>query len=230
MAVKLDADALMSMFENATAGSAAQLKKAAGDATLAALQGRELTLKNIKAALKSVSDAASMGAARNAGLDAGFSAEALLDQAVAGMDAALLKAVQANRTALATLAAQGADMRDKHLKKAMADLDKLEDTMFAALSKSAESAGAPLASAWGGVLEKLKAGGTLSGAQAALTTEKVQEMAEQMRGALKSTRAASMRAAQVLAESYTAMVSGVLLGMSDALQAGASGSKAKKSV
>jgi hypothetical protein len=225
MTTKLpDADALISMFENATATSGTQLKKAVGDATLAALQGRELTLKNIKAALKSVSDAASLGAARNAGVNA----EALLDQAVAGMDAALLKAVQANRTALATLASQGADFRERHLKKAMSDLDKLEDTMFSALKKTAETAGAPIAGAWGQVLEKLQAGGTLSGAQAALTTEKVQEMVEQMQGAMKSTRAASLRAAQVLAESYTAMVSGVLLGMSDALQAGSAAAKSKK--
>jgi hypothetical protein len=34
-----------------------------------------------------------------------------------------------------------------------------------------------------------------------------------------------LRAAQAMAESYTAMVSGVLLGMSDALQAGAAARK-----
>ena len=42
---------------------------------------------------------------------------------------------------------------------------------------------------------------------------------------MRSSRAASMRAAQALAESYTAMVSGVLLGMSDALQAGSAPKK-----
>jgi hypothetical protein len=40
-----------------------------------------------------------------------------------------------------------------------------------------------------------------------------------MQSAMKTSRAASMKAAQALAESYTAMVSGVLLGMSEALQA-----------
>lgn len=224
----IDADALISMFENASARQGEQLKKAAGDATLAALQGRELTLKNIKAALKGVAEAASAGAARNT--TTGVDAEALLDKAVAGMDQALLKAVEANRTALATLATQGADLRDKHLKKAMADLDRIEDTMFAALKKASETAGAPLAGAWSQVLEKMQAGGTASGAQAAAAAEQIAGMAEQMQGALKSTRAASMRAAQALAESYTAMVSGVLLGMSDALQSGgaAPASKAKK--
>ncbi len=209
----IDPDALISMFETATAEQGAKLKKAVTEATLAALQGRELTLKNIRSALKSVSDAASVGAAKNtmAGVDPGT----LLDTAVAGMDAALLKAVDANRVALGQLVAQGADLREKHLKKAIDDLDKFEDTLFATLKKTAEGAGAPLAGAWGQVLEKFQAGGTLAGAKAAGTAE---QMAEQMQAAMKSSRAASLRAAQALAESYTAMVSGVLLGMSDALQ------------
>ncbi len=214
----IDPDALITMFENATAEQGVKLKKAVTEATLAALQGRELTLKNIRSALKAVSGAASAGAAKNtmAGVDPG----ALLDTAVAGMDAALLKAVDANRVALGQLVAQGADLREKHLKKAIDDLDKFEDTLFATLKKTAEGAGAPLAAAWGQVLEKFQAGGTQAGAKAASTAE---QMAEQMQTAMRSSRAAGLRAAQALAESYTAMVSGVLLGMSDALQ-----SQAKK--
>jgi Family of unknown function (DUF6781) len=208
-----DADSLIAMFESASAKQSAQLRKATTDATMAALQGRELTLKNIRAALKSVADAASAGAAKN--VTAGIDVEALLDQAVAGMDDAVLKAVEANRVALSTLMEQGADMREKHLAKAMEDLDKMEDTLFAAIKKAGEGAAAPLAGAWGQVLEKMQAGGTLSGAKAATTAE---QMAEQMQTAMRSTRVASVRAAQALAESYTAMVSGVLIGMSDALQ------------
>ncbi|MDO9093291.1 MAG: hypothetical protein Q7U99_11745 [Rubrivivax sp.] len=218
-----DADALISMFQGATARQGAQLKKAAGDATLAALQGRELTLKNIRGALKQVAEAASTGVAKN--VTAGVDPEALLDKAVAGMDEAMLKAVEANRTALSTLMAQGADMRDKHLVKALDDLEKMEDSLFGAVKKAAEGAGAPMAAAWGPILEKMQAGGTLSGAQAAVTAE---QMAEQMQTAVRSTRAASMKAAQALAESYTAMVSGVLIGMSEALQAGGEAKKAGK--
>ena len=208
-----DAEALISMFESATAKQGEQLRKATSEATLAALQGRELTLKNIRGALKSVAEAASTGAAKNLG--AGIVPEDLLDKSVAGMDEALLKAVEANRTALSTLVGQGADLRDKHLSKALDDLDKMEDAMFSAFKKAAAGAGAPLAGAWGQVLEKMQAGGTLSGAKATATAE---QLVEQMQGAMRSTRAASMRAAQALAESYTAMVSGVLLGMSEALQ------------
>jgi hypothetical protein len=208
-----DAQALIDMFQNATTKQSEQLRQATTQTTLAALQGRELTLKNIRKVLGQVTSAASTGAAAN--LTKGINPEALLDQAVAGMDAAVLKAVDANRVALTTLMAQGADMRDKHLTKALDDLEKMEDAMLGAIKKAAGGAGAPLAGAWEQVLGKLNLGGTLSGTQATSTLE---QMAQQMQTAMRSTRSNSLRAAQVLAESYGAMVSGVLIGMADALQ------------
>lgn len=207
----MDLDSLVSMFENATARQGEQLRKAASDATLAALQGRELTLKNIKAALKSVSEAAGAGAMKNV---AGADAEALLDSAVSGMDDALVKAVEAHRVALQQFVSQGADLRDKHLKKAIDDLDRLEDTMFAAMKKAGAAGQMP--EAWAQVLEKMQSGGTAAGVQAATT---VQQMAEQMQAAVRQGRHAGLRAAQAMAESYAAMASGVLLGMSEAMRA-----------
>ena len=218
-----DADALIEMFQTASTRQGAQLKKAVTDTTLAALQGRELTLKNIRGVLKQVADAASTGVAQN--VTAGIDPEALLDKAVAGMDEALLKAVEAQRTTLATLAAQGADLRDKHLSKALSDLEKMEDGLFSAVKKAADGAGNPMAAAWAPILEKMQAGGTASGAQAAAATQQFAQMAEQMQATMRSTRAASMKAAQALAESYAAMASGVLLGMSEALQAGSTARK-----
>lgn len=208
-----DQDALIAAFQNATARGGKQLRETASQATLQALQGREMTLKNIRAALKSVSEAASLGAMRNT--RAGVDPEQLLEKAVAGMDDALVKAVDANRTALNQFLSMGADMREKHLQKALDDLDKFEDTMFAALRKTAQGAGAPLAGAWEQVLSKMQADGTASGAQAAATAEQVLDQAQQ---ALRAGRQASLRAAQALAEGYAAMVSGVLVGMSEALK------------
>lgn len=219
----VDQDALISMFESATAKQSAQLRQAVAEATLQALQGRELTLKNIRAALKSVAGAASTGAARN--MTAGVDMEGLLDKAVAGMDDALLKAVDANRAALQQFVAQGADLREKHLKKALDDLEKMEDTLMAALKKTADGAAAPVAGAWTSVLEKMQANGTLSGVQASTTVE---QMTAQMQTAMRDSRAAGLRAMQVMAESYSAMVGGVLLGMSEALQGGAAKPAAKR--
>jgi hypothetical protein len=117
---------------------------------------------------------------------------------------------------LSTLAAQGADLREKHLKKAVLDLEKMEDTVFGVLKKTAKTADANLGGAWGNVLEKMQAGGMKSGPMAAMTAE---QLVSQMESTLKEGRAASMRAAQSLAEGYAALVSGVLMGMSEALRA-----------
>jgi len=216
-----DADALISMFENASASGSTKLREAVEKATLAALQGRELTLKNIRAALESVTKAVSQGAAQNV---AGIDAAALLDKAVMGMDDALLKAVQANRAALQQFVDRGADLREKHLKKALDDLDKFEDTLIGAVKKAAAGAG-PLTAPWQQMLEKMQAGGTLSGASAATTAE---QFASQMQETLRGGRAAGMRAAQALAEGYAAMASGVLVGMMEALQQGRSAAPGAK--
>jgi hypothetical protein len=218
----IDQDAIISMFASASAKGVEQLRKAVAEATLAALQGRELSLKNIRSVLKSMAQAASTGAAQN--VTGGVDAEALLDKAVAGMDDALVKAVEANRVALQQFVSQGADLRDKHLKKAVADLEAMEDTFIGALKKATEAGSAQVASQWAPVLEKLQAGGTLSGAQAATAAE---QFAGQMHSALRDSRAAGLRAAQTLAESYAALVSGVLIGMSDALAQGRPAAKKK---
>ena len=73
-----DQDALISAFENATAQQSTQLRQAVHGATLQALQGREMTMKNVRAAVKSVAEAASTGAARN--LNPGIDVEAMLEE------------------------------------------------------------------------------------------------------------------------------------------------------
>lgn len=216
MKAAIDADALIDMFSSASARQGEQLRNAVCQATLGALQGRELSLKNIRDVLKTMTKAASAGAAQNTG--AGVDVEQLLDKAVSGMDDALLKAVEANRMALQQFADQGVGVQEKQLKKAVQELEKMEDTFIGVLQKAAEAANEQMGRPWNAVLEKLQAGGTLSGAQASSTAEQF----AQMQSAMRDGRAAGLRAAQALAESYTALVSGVLIGMSEALQQGGS--------
>src|SRR5436305_15334719 len=94
----LDPDALTSMFAQASAKQGEALRKAVSDATLRALQGRELTLENIRKVVKNVAEAASTGIARNAAPQ--VDVEGLIGKALGGIDAALLQAVEANRKAL----------------------------------------------------------------------------------------------------------------------------------
>ena len=86
----IDQDALINKFSEATAKQGEAIRKAVNEATLKALQGRELTLANIKQVLNTVAKAASAGVAGSP--LAAADVEALLGKAVAGMDGALEQA------------------------------------------------------------------------------------------------------------------------------------------
>jgi hypothetical protein len=208
-----DASALADMFAQATTKQGEALRKAASEATLKALQGRELTLDNIRKALKQVTDATSEGAAKN--LLPGVDVQALLGKAVAGMDAAVLQTVQAHRKALQQFVDQGIGLQDTQMKSAMANVEKMEEMFFKTIGASAKSADAALQGPWKQALDAMKMKGTETGLQAASSIEELTARAEK---ALREGRSAGMRNAQTLMKGYAALVSGVLIGMTDALQ------------
>ena len=214
----IDQDAIIQMFSQATIKQGEALRKTVSEATLKALQGRELSMENIRKVLKSVTQASSAGAALN---PAGpVDIEAMLGKAFAGMDAAMLQAVEANRKALEQLAAQGADMQGKQMKSALANVEKMEDMFFDAVGKAVKDVSGPLQGPWAQVLSAMKLNGTSTGNQASQTIE---QLMDQSRSALRNSRASSMKAAQTMMDSYTALVSGVLIGMSEGLSQGGAG-------
>ena len=113
----IDQDALIAAFAQASTKQGETLRKTVSEATLKALQGRELTLDNIRKVLKTVTEAASAGAARNPAK--GIDAEEMLGKALTGMDAALLQAVEAQRKALQQFIDQGTQLMDKQMKGAL---------------------------------------------------------------------------------------------------------------
>jgi hypothetical protein len=219
-----DQDALIEQFAQASARQGEALRKAVQEATLKALQGRELTLKNIKDVVKQVSGAAVEGAGQNP-LGAA-QMEPLLAKAIAGMDAALLQAVEANRRALAQLMEYGAGLRETQVKKALADIEKMEETFFDTVRKAVGGGSNPLQFAWAHALDKFETKGSGMGAHA---TQTIEQLTEQAQTAMREGRAMGMKAAQTLLDSYAALASGVLIGMSQGMQgdAGASEDSAK---
>ena len=213
----IDQDALITQFSQATAKQGEALRKAVNDATLKALQGRELTLANIKQVLGTVAKAASAGAAGSP--LAAVDVEGLLGKAFAGMDAALEQAVQAHRKALQQMLEQGASLRETHVKKAMADIEKMEDTLFAAVRKAAANGGAALEGPWAAVLNATQGKTTGTGVQASAT---IAQLVDEAQKNLRDGRALGLRASQAMLDSYTTLVSGVLIGMSGALEQGES--------
>jgi hypothetical protein len=211
----IDQQALISKFSEASARQGEAIRKAVTEATLKALQGRELSLANIRQVLNTVAKAVSTGAASSS-LPLG-DVETLLAKAVAGMDEALEKAVQANRTALQHMVERGADLQQTQVKKALADIEKMEDTLFEALRKAADGSQASLEFPWAQVLKATQGKGTGTGAQAQATLTQLMDSAQSN---LRQGRALGLSASQAMLDSYTTLVSGVLIGMSDALQQG----------
>ncbi|HEY5324944.1 MAG TPA: DUF6781 family protein [Caldimonas sp.] len=210
----IDQDALVTMFAEASAKQGEALRKAVANATLQALQGRELTLESIKKVVKTIAGAASLGAARNPA--SAIDVEAMLGKALAGIDSALLQAVEANRKALQQFVSTGVGLTEKPMKDALANIERIEDTFFDAVAKASKTAG-PLQAPWEQVLSAMKMKGSHTGAQAAQTVE---SLLAQAQTGLRTSRASSMRAAQAMLDSYSALVSGVLIGMSEGLQSG----------
>jgi len=208
----IDQDAIVKMFAEASAKQGEALRKSVGDATLKALQGRELTMENIRKVLKTVTQAASTGAAQN--VASPVDVEAMLTKAFAGMDGALLQAVEANRKALQQFVDQGAGLQDKPLKSALANIEKMDDMFFDTVGKATQGAGGALQGPWEQVLGAMKVKGTETGAQA---TQTVEALMAQTKTALRDGRAAGAKVAQAMLDSYAALVSGVLIGMSEGL-------------
>ena len=206
----IDAEALIRQLSEATSKQGDAVRESVQQATLKALQGRELSLKSIKDALKVVTQAVSAGAAQNR-LATGV--DELLAQAVAGMDAAVLRAVEASRRALEQLVEQGIGLQDKQLKKAMTDLEKMEDTLFATIHKAAGDAGG-LQAPWAQALQGFRQDGSATGGAA---VNAIQALTAQSQAAVREGRALGQRTAQALLDHYAALASGVLIGMSGAM-------------
>ncbi len=208
----IDQDAIAALFSRATARQGDALRRAVCEATLKALQGRELTLENIRRVLKAVGIASSNGVASNPARAATL--RSLLSHAVQGMDAALLTAVQANRTALQQFMDLGVGLQSEQMKLALANLAKMEDVFVGVLGKVTQASADALAGPWTKVLQGVKRDGTQAGTQASLV---VAQLVEKSQLALRTGRSASARAAQAMMDSYGSLVSGVLMGMSEAL-------------
>lgn len=213
----IDQDALVKMFSEATAKQGESLSHTVREATLKALQGRELTLDNIRKVLTAVTQAASAGAAQNQ--TAPIDVEGLLGNAFRGMDAALLQTVEAQRKALEQLVAHGARLENKQMKGALANLEQMENTFFTTVTRATRQAGDALQTPWQHVLQATRSEGTDTGAQARATLD---QLLTQAHTALRDGRANGVRAVKAMVDSYAALVSGVLIGMSDGLQPGTS--------
>ncbi len=206
--LEFDQDALVKLFADATTRQGAALRRAVSETTLRALQGRELALHNVCGTLTAVTEAASAGAARNPG--AAVDIAALLGEAVAGMDEALITAVEAHHKALQQFVDRGFDFGETRLKRALDEIETLETAFIESVTGVAQVAAGPLQGPWAHVIASMRLHGTGTGAQAAFVVDRLMAQA---RSALRASREQGLRTTQALLDGYSTLVSGVLIGM-----------------
>ena len=186
------------------------LRAAVRELTLNALRNRALTLAQIKQVLKSVSAGVNVGAAKSK-----MDIDQVLEQAVAGMDDALLKAVQANHLALQQVAAAGQSFEQSQVKKALQELERLEDEFLNAVKQASEGAPKSMRAHWANVLQQKEVSGTEAGELAAAT---MKAFAERTQSAMRDQRRAGAKAAQAFSQNFATLASGILTGLSEALE------------
>ena len=107
-----------------------QIRTTIRDLTLEALQMRELSLKQINSVVRKVTEGVNVGVG-----DGKIDVEKALSNALAGMDEALLKVVEANKVALQKLTEGGASFEESSVKKGLRSSRRLKKSSSTASSK-----------------------------------------------------------------------------------------------
>lgn len=186
------------------------LRETVHNLTLQALKNRELSMEQISVVLKAVTAGVNLGAATPT-----VNASKAFSEALRGMDEALLKAVHASHLALQQVVSQGKEFNETRMKKALDDLERFEDRFLDSIKQASEDASGKAQEQWGELLKHTKLAGTDSGAQAMRTME---EFRDRMTATMRETRAVTLQAAHAFSENLAMLASGILIGMSEALQ------------
>lgn len=177
--------------------------------TLKSLQQRELTLEQIRRVVRSIIEGVSLGVGKRE-----MKIEKTLADTVAGMDDALLQVVQASNVALHRLTGEGYDFEDSNLKRALDELERLEDEFLRGIMAAADSAGEKIREPWERVLKKAKVSGTATGAHAAAA---LRDYARRAQAAMRAQRETGFKTAYLLTQNFAILASGILIGMSEGL-------------
>jgi hypothetical protein len=206
----IDADELLKKMTSESVQQGENLRNTVRDLTLQALQSRELTLAQIKQVVKSVTEGVNMGA-----VGAKIDVEKTISESLAGMDEALLKAVQASQIALQQLTGAGQEYEQSQLKQVLNDLERLEDEFLSTVKQASDSANEQIRKQWASVLKDVKGPQTDTGQQ---VQQMVQEFGKRMQANVRESRETAFKATHALTQNFATLASGVLIGLTEGLQ------------
>jgi hypothetical protein len=215
----IDIDEVLKALASQSVKQGRNVRTTVRDMTLKALQQRELTLDQIRKVLQSITEGVNLGVTKRE-----INVEKALSDTVAGMDDALLRVVQASNVALHRLTGEGYDYEDSNLKRALDELEKLEDEFLRSIAKATDSASEKIKAPWNRVLEKTKLSGTAAGTQVAST---MRDYGKRAQAAMRAQRETGFKTAHLLTQNFATLASGILIGMSEGLGATHDASKQK---
>jgi O6-methylguanine-DNA--protein-cysteine methyltransferase len=189
-----------------------QIRTTIRDITLKALQMRDLSLEQINSVVRNITAGVNIGVGEDK-----TDTQQTLSDALAGMDDALLKVVEANKVALQKLTDGGASFEESSVKKGLKELEAFEEKFLDGVKNAVQSSSDPIKQQWKSILDKIPRGGTETGAQ---VMETLSERAREAQVAVRSSREAGLKAMHTMTQNYATLVSGVLIGLSEALEQG----------
>jgi hypothetical protein len=203
-----DVDEVLKKLASEAVKQGENVRSTVRDITLKALQARGVSLTQIRQVLTTVTAGVSAGAAKSK-----IDSTQLLADALAGMDDALLKAVEASRIALQSLTDGGVDFNDSRVKRALSELERLEDNFLDTVRGATEGATKQVQGHWASVFQQMPAAtGTGAGVEA------INQWSEQMRAAVRNQRTANARAIHMVNQSFATLASGVLIGLTEGMR------------
>jgi hypothetical protein len=204
-----DVDQVLKTLASQSIKQGGNVRATVRELTLKALQQRELTLNQIGKVLRSIVEGVHLGVAKRE-----IKVEKALSDTIAGMDDALLKAVEASNVALHRVTGKGYDYEDSNLKQALDELERLEDEFIRNLVQATDSASERVRAPWQRVLEKTALSGTATGTQVAST---IREHAKRAQAAMRAQRETGFKTAHLLTQNFATLASGILIGMSEGM-------------
>jgi len=177
--------------------------------TLEALTEGKLDTESVQQVASAVVKGAGMGAA-----SPGSEAKDILVQAVSGLDEALSKAAEASKLALEEAVGQGDEFSSHELKRALDDMQGLEELFLETLRDAAKGGKDQVSVILHDLAEHAQHSGTAVGTQ---LKEGLADLVEQVSGAGKSQLESGAESVKTTGSLLAQLASGVLEGIADSL-------------
>ncbi len=179
------------------------------DMTVRALSRRSLSVTDIMAVVKAVTEGVSLGLGRRTG-----ELKDATREAFGGLDEAVKKTAEATKLAAQQLVSQGKEFGEQDLKPAIDELQKVEELFLNTIAKVSEAAGGRIKEEFAAQIRHARKNGTDSGRVIADT---IAEFNQRVAATVKTGASQTASAALDMTQRLTLLASGILAGMSDAL-------------